>query len=109
MARRKVEVGWSDPALLILGSLASGPKHGYAMVQEIQASAGVSMGPGTLYGALPRLEQRGLVRPLPGEGRRRPYEAQVPDTRPLRHQPATGRADLHFTRFRSERCGPSGH
>jgi DNA-binding PadR family transcriptional regulator len=84
MARRKDEVAWSDPALLILGSLASGPKHGYAIVQEIQTSTGLSMGPGTLYGALPRLEQRGLVRPLPGEDRRRPYELTAEGTRVLR-------------------------
>ena len=84
MARRRDEVAWSDPALLILGSLASGPKHGYAMVREIEASAGVSMGPGTLYGALPRLEQRGLVRALPGDDRRRPYELTAEGTRVLR-------------------------
>jgi DNA-binding PadR family transcriptional regulator len=84
MARRKDEVAWSDPALLILGSLASGPKHGYAIVQDIEASAGISMGPGTLYGALPRLEQRGLVRPLPGDDRRRPYELTAEGARILR-------------------------
>ena len=84
MARRRDEVAWSDPALLILGSLASGPKHGYAIVREIEASAGVSMGPGTLYGALPRLEQRGLVRALPGEDRRRPYELTAEGKRVLR-------------------------
>jgi DNA-binding PadR family transcriptional regulator len=84
MARRKDAVAWSDPSLLILGSLASGPKHGYAIVQEIQNSAGVTMGPGTLYGALPRLEQRGLVRPLPGEDRRRPYELTAEGARVLR-------------------------
>ena len=74
MARRKDDVAWSDPALLIMGSLAAGPKHGYAIVQEIEASTGITLGPGTLYGALPRLEERGLVRPLPGDNRRRPYE-----------------------------------
>ena len=84
MVRRKDEVAWSDPALLILGSLASGPKHGYAILQEIEASAGISMGPGTLYGALPRLEQRGLVRALPGDDRRRPYELTAEGARVLR-------------------------
>lgn len=84
MARRTDEVAWSDPALLILGSLASGSKHGYAMVQEIEASTGVTMGPGTLYGALPRLEQRGLVRSLPGVDRRRPYELTAEGARVLR-------------------------
>jgi len=84
MARRKDTVAWSDPALLILGSLASGPKHGYAILQEVESSTGVTMGPGTLYGALPRLEEQGLVRPLAGEDRRRPYELTAEGARVLR-------------------------
>jgi len=74
MARRKDEVSWSDPALLILGSLVSGPKHGYAIVQDTERTVGITLGPGTLYAALARLEERGHVRALPGEDRRRPYE-----------------------------------
>ena len=74
MARRKDEVAWADPALLILGSLAEGPKHGYAIIQDTEESAEITLGPGTLYGALARLEERGLVRALPGDERRRPYE-----------------------------------
>jgi len=74
MTRRKEDVAWADPALLILGSLVSGPKHGYAIVQDTESSVGVSLGPGTLYAALSRLEERGHVRALPGEKRRRPYE-----------------------------------
>lgn len=74
MVRRKDEVAWSDPALLILGSLASGPKHGYAIVQDTEQSVGITLGPGTLYAALARLEERGHVRALPGQDRRRPYE-----------------------------------
>jgi DNA-binding PadR family transcriptional regulator len=74
MARRNAEVAWSDPALLILGSLASGPKHGYAIVQDTAQTVGVTLGPGTLYAALSRLEERGHVRALPGADRRRPYE-----------------------------------
>ena len=84
MARRKDEVAWSDPALLILGSLASGPKHGYAIVQEVEETTGITMGPGTLYGALPRLEARGLVRALPGDDRRRPYELTAEGAKVLR-------------------------
>ena len=74
MTRRKQDVAWADPALLILGSLVSGPKHGYAIVQDTEAVVGVTLGPGTLYAALARLEERGNVRALPGEDRRRPYE-----------------------------------
>lgn len=86
MVRRQNDVAWSDPALLILGSLASGPKHGYAIVQDTQASTGVVLGPGTLYAALARLEERGHVRALPGEDRRRPYEITAAGASVLRQR-----------------------
>ena len=63
----------SDPAVLILVSLANGPKHGHAMLLDIEAFAGRRLGPGTLYGALSRLEAEGHVEPLEPNGRRRPY------------------------------------
>jgi DNA-binding PadR family transcriptional regulator len=65
---------FADPSLLILTSLADGPRHGYAIMTDIAAFSGVKMEPGTLYGALTRLERRGWVRPLPADDRRRPYE-----------------------------------
>jgi len=65
---------FSEPALLILVSLADSPKHGYAMVADIFALTGERLGPGTLYGAIARLERLGLIAPLPAEDRRRPYE-----------------------------------
>lgn len=57
----------------MLTSLADGPKHGYAITVDVERVAGVRLGPGTLYGALSRLEERGLVEALPAEDRRRPY------------------------------------
>ena len=63
----------NDPGVLILTSLASGPKHGYALLQDIEAFAGARLGPGTLYGAIARLEERGLIEPAGEAGRRRPY------------------------------------
>src|ERR1035437_9231909 len=63
----------SDPTLLVLASLAEGEKHGYAMMEDIQRFAGVRLGPGTLYGAITRLEERGWIRPLASDDRRRPY------------------------------------
>jgi DNA-binding PadR family transcriptional regulator len=63
----------NDPPVLILTSLADGEKHGYALQQDIEAFAGVHLGPGTLYGAISRLEERGLIEPLGAEGRTRPY------------------------------------
>lgn len=64
---------FSDPALFILTSLAGGEKHGYAMMEDIEEVCGVKLGPGTLYGALSRLEERGLVEPMISEDRRKPY------------------------------------
>jgi DNA-binding PadR family transcriptional regulator len=64
---------FADPAVLILSSLAGGDKHGYALVKDIAEFADVRLGPGTLYGALSRLEQRGLIEALAAEDRRRPY------------------------------------
>src|SRR6478672_13039435 len=63
----------NDPPVLILTSLADGEKHGYALLQDIEAFAGVRLGPGTLYGAISRLEERGLIEALGTDGRRRPY------------------------------------
>lgn len=64
----------NDPPLLILTSLASGPKHGYAMTQDIDAFAGVTLSPGSLYGAITRLERRGMIEPLKSSDRRKPYQ-----------------------------------
>jgi len=64
---------FSEPGLLILLSLAESDKHGYAMLLDIRESFGVNIGPATLYQALDRLEDRGLIEPLAAESRRRPY------------------------------------
>jgi DNA-binding PadR family transcriptional regulator len=64
---------WAEPGLLVLTSLADGDKHGYAITNDIAEHFGVNLGPGTLYAALARLEERGLIEGLPAEGRRRPY------------------------------------
>jgi DNA-binding PadR family transcriptional regulator len=63
----------TDPAFLVLASLADGDKHGYAMMEDIARFAGVRLGPGTLYGAITRLEERGWICGLESEDRRRPY------------------------------------
>ena len=77
---------FSEPALYILISLADGPKHGYAMTQDIEAVAGHKLGPGTLYGAIARLEARKWIEPLPAEERRRPYRLTAAGHRVLRHR-----------------------
>jgi DNA-binding PadR family transcriptional regulator len=63
----------NDPPLLILTSLAGGPKHGHALSKDIEGFAGVVLGPGALYGAITRLEERGLIEALESDDRRRPY------------------------------------
>jgi DNA-binding PadR family transcriptional regulator len=57
----------------ILLALADRPLHGYAIMQAVEESAGVAMGPGTIYGTLERLESAGLVRELAGSERRRVF------------------------------------
>src|ERR1700744_5433547 len=75
---------FSEPALLILVSLAEGPRHGYSMTEDIQEIAGGHLGPGTLYGAIARLESRGLIEPLRSEDRRNPYRLTGLGERALR-------------------------
>jgi DNA-binding PadR family transcriptional regulator len=75
---------FSNPSLLILASLAGGEKHGYAMMEDIKAMTGIVLGPGTLYGAITRLEQGGLIKPLPADERRRPYCLTAEGARLLR-------------------------
>ncbi len=77
---------FSEPALYILISLADGPKHGYAMTQDIEGVTGQKLGPGTLYGAIARLEARRWIEPLPAEERRRPYRLTAAGQRVLRHR-----------------------
>jgi DNA-binding PadR family transcriptional regulator len=83
---------FSEPALHILISLAEGPKHGYAMTQDIEAISGSKPGAGTLYGALARLEGRKWIEPLPAEDRRRPYRLTTTGRKVLRERLAQLRA-----------------
>ncbi len=74
MTKTLGELGrFAEPALYILVSLSDGPKHGYAIMTDVETFSGSPMGPGTLYGALARLERRGLIEALEPEERRRPY------------------------------------
>jgi DNA-binding PadR family transcriptional regulator len=63
----------TDPTLLVLASLADGDKHGYAIMTDVREFAEVELGPGTLYGAITRLEARGFIKALAADDRRRPY------------------------------------
>lgn len=74
MARKPKTGPASDPELLILASLAAGPKHGYAIMSDVEAFSGVAIGPGTLYTAITRLVEKKLIVPKTSPGRQRPYE-----------------------------------
>ena len=87
---------FAEPALLILVSLANGDKHGYAMIEDIEQLSGTRLGPGTLYGALARLEKRGWIEALQSEERRRPYRLSGAGASALREQ-LTGMSNLAAT------------
>lgn len=62
-----------SPRILVLTSLAGGPKHGYALLEDIAAMIGMRLGPGTLYGAIGWLEEAGWIEAIASDDRRRPY------------------------------------
>jgi DNA-binding PadR family transcriptional regulator len=76
----------TNPGLLVLTSLAEGAKHGYAITRDVEEISGVRLGPGTLYGALARLEGNGLIEALPAEERRRPYRLTAAGSAALSEQ-----------------------
>ncbi len=91
---------FSEPALHILISLADGPKHGYAITQDIESLTGQKPGPGTLYGAIARLEARKWIEPLPAEERRRPYRLTASGQKVLKHRLESLRAIARVGRAR---------
>jgi DNA-binding PadR family transcriptional regulator len=92
----------NDPPMLLLTSLASGPKHGYALLKDVEEFAGVTLSPGTLYGAITRLEELGLIEPLAEVDRRRPYRITTNGAQVLREVTAEMRrlADVGVARLR---------
>jgi DNA-binding PadR family transcriptional regulator len=94
-----------EASVLILISLADGPKHGYALIQDIKEITGVGLGPGTLYGALDRLDRLGLIESLPADDRRHPYRITAPGVEALRaHLDALERVSA-AGRLRLQLCG----
>ena len=53
---------------------------------DIRAFANVELGPGTLYGAITRLEERGFIRPVGSADRRQPYRLTAAGKRYLEEQ-----------------------
>lgn len=77
---------FAEPSLLILVSLSDRPRHGYAIMADVEQLSGTTLGPGTLYAALARLEARGLIEALPADDRRRPYRITPAGAQALRAQ-----------------------
>jgi DNA-binding PadR family transcriptional regulator len=78
---------YTGPATLILSSLADGPRHGYALTKDIEQFAGVHLSPGTLYAALSRLVDQGLIEPVDSnDDRRRPYRITSSGSKALNAQ-----------------------
>ena len=92
---------FADPSVLILTSLAEAPKHGYAITTDVATFSGVRMEPGTLYGALARLERRGWVAPIPGQERRRPYRITAAGQEVLAEQLRSMQQILSVARLRT--------
>ena len=90
MGTSSIDLGrFAEPALLILISLADGPKHGYAIMEDARTVGRQKIGPGPLYAALARLEQRGLIEPVPSDDRRQPYRLTPGGTAALHEHLAT--------------------
>ena len=98
----------NEPGVLILTSLASGAKHGYALTQDIETFAGVVLGPGTLYGAITRLEERGLIEPAGADERRRPYRLTAAGTAALTEAVGDMRTLADVGAARLGLTGPAG-
>ncbi|HUD36742.1 MAG TPA: PadR family transcriptional regulator [Streptosporangiaceae bacterium] len=95
----------TEPVVLVLTSLADGPKHGYALAKDIEWFSGTKLGPGTLYGALSRLDERGWIEALPAQDRRRPYRITAAGAESLaRHLEAAQR--VAATGLRRLELGP---
>ena len=68
----------SLPVLHIMVTLADGPLHGYAIKQAVEkrTDGAIRLGPGTLYEAIQRLEDGGLIAEAPAADPLNGQEAQ---------------------------------
>ena len=97
---------FAEPALLILISLGDGPKHGYAIMVDIEDATEAAHGTGDPLPAPRRaLEERGLIEALPPEDRRRPYKLTAQGSSVLAEQ-LLDMADLAALGLRRLRSRP---
>lgn len=73
----------SPIAFHTLLALQAGPRHGYAIMKEVEATSGSAVGPGAIYGAIQRLDEAGLIqegrRLEPERGSRQRQEYEITD------------------------------
>jgi len=91
-----------DVQLLVLTALAAEPMHGHRIRSDVEELSGRAVGPGTLYGAISRLEGSGFIRPLPPRDRRKPYEITDSGRRHLAYEMAASR---NLVKIAEERLG----
>ncbi|MGF1429057.1 PadR family transcriptional regulator [Kitasatospora sp. LaBMicrA B282] len=96
----------NDAQTLVLCVLAGGPLHGYAINTAIEELVGERLGPGSLYGALTRLEAKELVEPAPGQGRQRPMRL-TPKGRQVLEQELRSMAKVASTGLRNLGAAPA--
>ncbi len=59
------------------------------MMEDIREFSGTQLEPGTLYGAIARLEEKDWIEALPAENRRRPYRITPAGIAAFHEQAAT--------------------
>ncbi|MER6950043.1 helix-turn-helix transcriptional regulator [Nonomuraea sp. NPDC000554] len=96
----------NDAQTLVLCALADGPMHGYAINTAIEELTGERLGPGSLYGALTRLEAKELIESLGEKGRQRPVRL-TPRGREVLEQELRAMARVAATGLRSLGVNPA--
>jgi DNA-binding PadR family transcriptional regulator len=101
----------TEAILLVLLSLAEEPRHGYAIIKDVEqmTTGRVHMSTGTLFGALQRLLEQGWIQPVEEEESprgRRVYRLTPVGRRNLKHEFArmkdlTRIGDLRISRGRA--------
>src|SRR4030095_10872334 len=105
----------TEAILLVLLSLAEEPRHGYAIIKDVEqmTTGRVQMSTGTLFGALQRLLEQGWIQPVEEDESprgRRVYRLTPVGRRNLKHEFArlkdlTRIGDLRISRGGPERVG----
>ena len=93
----KIDILKGQLELVVLASLRDGPRHGYAIIKELRERSGGELDvlEGTLYPALHRLEQSGLIKSrwaTAGGRRRRVYELTRRGSKALREKESQWRS-----------------